>query len=93
LIPPSTTYDAGRACRSDVLIHQTYHWLELPKDGVDFPGPGSRTPAAAFQNADTMTQLGNALIGLDIDNCVPTEPKRTVFPNELRACLAAPPAP
>jgi hypothetical protein len=40
-----------------------------------------------------MTQLGNALIGLDIDNCVSTQRKLTGFPNAIAACLAAPPAP
>ena len=86
-------YDSDRHCRSDVLIHETYHWLELPKDGKDFPAPGHRTPAEAFSNADTMTQLGNALIGLTIDNCLPTDRRASVFPNEMTTCLAAPPTP
>jgi hypothetical protein len=40
-----------------------------------------------------MTQLGNALIGLTIDNCLPTERRATGFPNAMTTCLAAPPAP
>lgn len=87
-----TWYDSSRHCRSDVLIHETYHWLGLPKDGVDFPA--ETKPADAFQNADTMTQLGNALMGLEIDNCVPTQRKSTTFPAALAACLApSPPGP
>ena len=87
-----TWYDSSRHCRSDVLIHETYHWLGLPKDGVDFPA--ETRPADAFQNADTMTQFGNALMGLEIDNCVPTQRKSTGFPAALAACLApSPPGP
>ena len=86
-----TWYDSSRSCRSDVLIHETYHFLGLPKDGDNFPN--ETKPADAFQNADTMTQFGNALMGLAIDNCVPTQRKSTAFPAAMTACLAAPPAP
>lgn len=85
-----TWYDSSRHCRSDVLIHETYHWLGLPKDGVDFPS--ETKPADAFQNADTMTQFGNALMGLEIDNCVSTQRKSTTFPAALAACLTPPPS-
>lgn len=84
-------YDSSRHCRSDVLIHETYHWLGLPKDGDAFPA--ERTPADAFQNADTMTQFGNALMGLEIDNCGTTERKTTAFPAALAACNIPRPTP
>jgi peptidoglycan hydrolase-like protein with peptidoglycan-binding domain len=61
----------GQHCRSDVLIHETYHTLGAHKDGEHFPA--ERKPADAFDNADTMTQFGNDLIGLSIDNCGHTE--------------------
>jgi len=86
-----TWYDSSRQCRSDVLIHETYHWLGLPNDGVDFPA--ETKPADAFQNADTMTQFGNALMGLAIDNCVSTQRKTTAFPAAMTTCQAAPPTP
>ncbi len=86
-----TWYDSGRHCRSDVLIHETYHFMGLPKDGVDFPA--ETTPADAFRNADTMTQFGNALMGLEIDNCVPTQRKSTTFPAAMSACSAPGPTP
>jgi hypothetical protein len=87
-----TWYDSNQHCRSDVLIHETYHWLGLPHDGVDFPA--ETKPADAFQNADTMTQFGNALMGLEIDNCVPTDRKSKDFPAAMAACLGTtPPGP
>ena len=75
-----------------MLIHETYHWLGLPEDGADCPS--ETKPADAFQNADTTTQLGDALMGLEIDNCVPTQRKSTTFPTALAACPAtSPPGP
>jgi hypothetical protein len=85
-----TWYNASRHCRSDVLIHETYHFLDLPGDGKDFPD--GNTPAGAMTNADTMTQFGNDLIREPVDNCVPTLRSATAA-TQVRQCVDATPPP
>jgi hypothetical protein len=78
-------------CRSDVLIHETYHTLGSHHDGVDFPS--EHTPADALDNADTMTQFGNDLIGLSVDNCGHTERSDTARTTIANCVTALRPAP